>query len=435
MALTQGIKITKRTVDAAKPTAKRDYVWDAEVKGFGLLVLPSGVKSYFFRYRTAEGRERRATIGKHGDFTAEQARSRAEELRQAVKSGRDPLKEKMDLRAAPTVTELLDAYVASEKFKSKALTTQAIDRGRIERHLKPVLGRKLAHHLISSDVENAFAAIASGKTAASVKTGRRGRARVTGGRGTAKMAIELLRAAFSWAIKNHKVKVTSNPCDDVATGRSGTRKTILEDATDYARMFQTLDRLELEKRIRGPVADAIRLIALTGARRSEIAGLRWSQVDMKRGQLTLPPHSHKSGGRTGEDREIGLPAAAQAILAKQSAGQPNDLVFAPAGGVGPVSLSKPWRIVRDEAKLPKGIGLHGLRHSLASAMAMAGAGAPQIMQVMGHRQLSTVQRYIHFAQSRHQAVAEQAAATVLAGMAAAKGSEVAELVKIDRSKS
>ncbi|MBN9249582.1 MAG: DUF4102 domain-containing protein, partial [Mesorhizobium sp.] len=87
-------KITKTTVDAAKPGKVRYFVWDTELKGFGLLVLPSGVKSYLFQYRTPEGRTRRATIGKHGAFTAEEARAKADDLRRAVNKGGDPLNEK-----------------------------------------------------------------------------------------------------------------------------------------------------------------------------------------------------------------------------------------------------------------------------------------------------------------------------------------------------
>jgi hypothetical protein len=61
-------RISKRTVDATKPNpaGKRPILWDADIKGFGLLVLPTGVKTYFYRYRNAERQERRATIGKHG---------------------------------------------------------------------------------------------------------------------------------------------------------------------------------------------------------------------------------------------------------------------------------------------------------------------------------------------------------------------------------
>ena len=146
--------------------------------------------------------------------------------------------------------------------------------------------------------------------------------------------------------------------------------------------------------------------------------MRWQHVDLKQGRILLPPQSHKTGHRTGKPREIVLPAAAQAIIARQSEGKPDDFVFAPVKGNGALSLSKAWRKVRYEAKLSPSLGLHGLRHSVASHLAMAGAQAAEIMVAMGHRQLSTVQRYIHFAQNARQALAERAASVPLAGMAA-----------------
>jgi integrase len=175
--------------------------------------------------------------------------------------------------------------------------------------------------------------------------------------------------------------------------------------------------MEAERRIRSPVADAIRLIALTGCRRGEAAELRWRHVDLKKGRIVLPPQSHKTGRKTGKPREIILAAAAQAIIARQGEGTPDGFVFAPTHGDGAIALSKAWRKVRAEAKLPSSLGLHGLRHSVASHLAMGGAQAAEIMTAMGHRQLSTVQRYIHFASSARQALAERAASIALAGMA------------------
>ena len=403
-----------------------------EIKGFGLLVLPTGVRSYFYRYRTPEGRERRATIGKHGSVTPDEARNAADDMRQAVRAGRDPLGEKRERKLAPTVAEVLNAYLASDRFRAKAPSTQAIDRGRIERHLKPLLGRKHVHTLTPGDIEGAFAAIRDGKTATDVKTRRRGRARVRGGEGTARMAIELLRAAFTWAVGERIAK--SNPCKDIKTGSSGSRDTIMRDAADYARLFQTLERMQQEKRLRVQVADAIGVIALTGARRGEIAGLRWEHVDLKRGLLSLPPKAHKTGRRTGKPQVIGLPAAAQAIIARQPEGAAGDYVFVPSHGDGPIALSKLWRIVRLEAKLPEGIGLHGLRHSLASHMAMNGAAAGEIMTALGHRQLSTAQRYVHWAQDARQALAERAAKVALAGMAASSDNSAAEVVGLTKAR-
>jgi hypothetical protein len=89
-------------VDAASPdpSRRRLYLWDTEIKGFGLLVLPSGIKNYIFRYRTPEGCERRAIIGKHGDWAPDHARDKADDMRQAVKAGGDPLGERIERRSA-----------------------------------------------------------------------------------------------------------------------------------------------------------------------------------------------------------------------------------------------------------------------------------------------------------------------------------------------
>ena len=108
-------KITKRVVDAAAPELDRYIVWDSELMGSGLLVMPSGTKSYLYKYRTAEGRQRRATIGKHGEWTPTQARRKAEDFREIIRGGRDPVADKRALREAPTVGEVLDAYLTSEE--------------------------------------------------------------------------------------------------------------------------------------------------------------------------------------------------------------------------------------------------------------------------------------------------------------------------------
>ncbi len=411
-------KITKRVVDAADARAERFIVWDTECKGFGLLVLPTGIKSYIYKYRTAEGQQRRITIGQHGALTPDQARKTAEDHREVVRGGGDPLGEKRALREAMTIGDILDAYLASEDFANKAASTQPIDRGRIERHLRPLLGRKHVHLVTENDVKRAFAAIRDGKTAVDVKTGTRGRARVRGGEGAAKMAIAVLKVIFNWAVRARMM--TESPCRFVKIGAFAVRETILDGAADYARLFQTLDRMEAELRIRRPVADCIRLIALTGCRRGEVSNLRWSYVDLKNGRLVLPPKAHKTGRKTGKPKIIGLPAAAQAIIARQPEGGPDDCVFPPIrGGARVPDLSHAWTKVRAEAGLPRDLVLHSLRHSVASHMAMAGSQASEIMVAMGHRQMATSQKYIHWAQSARQAVAEKAATVALAGMAAA----------------
>lgn len=406
-------KLTKTLVGRSIPKSRRYYVWDVEIKGFGVLVLPSGVKTFIYQFRNRSGRTRRATIGKFSaTMTADLARKHAKKLRRAVEDGRDPLEEAKAEKEAITVQELLEKYLESAKFAEKAETTQSVDRGRIARHLIPTLGRKIAKKLKPDDIRRAYASIRDGKTACNVKTGVRGRARVTGGEGAARMAIRVFRAILNWAIDEGFI--SSNPATGVKISADGNRSTIIESTKQYKSLFETLDLMEAELRLRSPVADAIRVIALTGARRNEIAALRWSHVDLRAGVLTLPPNAHKTGKSTGKPRIIGLPAAAQAILANQTSGEDDDYVFPPTRGVGPVNLSKPWRKIRVEAKLPEGIGLHGLRHSLASHMAMQGAQAAEIMTTLGHQQLSTAQRYVHWARDERAKLAEKAASHISA---------------------
>lgn len=424
-------KLTKTTVDAEQPGDKERFIWDVELKGFGLKVFPTGKKSFVFQYRTPEGRTRRCSIGKYSDaLTADQARKKAKDFAHEVHAGRDPMGEKQARRHALTVGELLDMYVKSEAFASNAESTRSIDRGRIDRHLRPLLGNEFASNLTADQVAKAHRAIKEGKTAARVKTKARGLAKVVGGEGTANKAVLLLSVAYSWAIHNGFAK--SNPAAKMKCGGTGTRDTVLNDAEDYGRMFAVLQQMQDEKRIRSAAADAIRFIALTGARRGEATGLRWQWVDLKSGLITLPPKAHKTGHKTGKPRIIALPAEAQAIIARQPEGDPDTRVFRPAKGDGPLSLGKAWPAVRAEAKLPPGLGLHGLRHSIGTHLAMAGASAVELMETLGHKQITTTLRYVHFAERARSTLAERAAAIAVAGL---KGqTEKAGVSKLRRGK-
>jgi hypothetical protein len=190
-------RISKRLVDSAAPAQKRFIIWDDSVKGFGLLLLPSGVKSYVFNYRNSFNRERRITIGKHGGgLTPDTARGIAESYEREVAQGRDPLADKRATRLALSVNDLLDAYLGSEAFSNKAPSTQAVDKGRIEHHLRPTLGKTVLLALTAADLERAHRSIRDGKTAVDKASGRkRGRIRATGGPGSARMAT-LLEGAF-----------------------------------------------------------------------------------------------------------------------------------------------------------------------------------------------------------------------------------------------
>ena len=107
------VKITKRAVDAALPTEKQAFLWDTEVKGFGLKISKAGKRTYIFQYRTG-GREsvtQRFTIGEHGSpYTPDLARKEALRLAGLVRQGNDPREDQRQRRKA-AVTLAFDDYV------------------------------------------------------------------------------------------------------------------------------------------------------------------------------------------------------------------------------------------------------------------------------------------------------------------------------------
>jgi integrase len=403
-------KISKSMVDALQPAAERLYVWDDSLRGFGVVVQPTGVKSFIFQYRTPERRIRRVTIGKVGTLTPEEARKVAKGLAADVANGGDPAGARKARREAWTVADMLDHYNGSAHVQGLAAASQESNHRLSLRHLKPLIGRTIADQLTHDGVKRVFADIAAGKTAQTQKMGPRGLSRVRGGQGAARMAIRLLRAAFNWAIREGLME--RNPATGVRIGQDGTRDIVMTEADQYRRLFETLERMVLERRIMPTAADAIRVIALTGARTGEITGLRWRHVRLQDSELVIPTGEHKTGTTTGRPRIISLPAAAAAIVARQAGGTPESFVFPSSTGDRLKSLKKSWRAIRAEAGLPEGIGLHGLRHSFATLMAVQEANAAAIMETLGHRQLSTTTRYLNLAAAR-KAIVEKHAAPIV----------------------
>ena len=266
-------------------------VWDGSVAGFGARRQSSKSISYFLKYRTVDGRQRWVTIGKHGSpWTPDTARDRAKELLGEVVSGADPGGEKIAQRNAITVSELCEIYFAEAtagriRTRSKVPKksgTLIIDRGRIDRHIKPLLGSMLVSTVTRHDIEKVLHDIADGKTASRTKTKARGLARVTGGEAAANRAVGLLGAIFSYAVR--KDMRPDNPVRGVAQFADRKKERRLSDE-EYARLGAALKRAETE--VWPPAIAAARFIALTGFRRGEVISLRWTEVDLARRTATL----------------------------------------------------------------------------------------------------------------------------------------------------
>ncbi len=154
-------KLTKAIVDRAELREKQYTVWCSELKGFGVYVHPSGRRTYFIDYRTDDGVRRRMTIGRHGALTTEQARKLAiETMGGVVLKKADPLAERRSRRTSITLSDLCDQYltvveggmIVGRSRRPKKASTIEIDRGRIDRHIKPLLGTKRVIDLTRADV-------------------------------------------------------------------------------------------------------------------------------------------------------------------------------------------------------------------------------------------------------------------------------------------
>lgn len=342
-----GGRITAETIETIGPGA---LVWDGEVKGFGLRCQRQA-KVYVVKTRVG-GQQRWFTIGRHGEpWTPETARAEARRLLQEVATGRDPAYDRASSLRGLTVAQLCDLYLR-EMGEAKQASTLATDRGRIERHVKPLLGDRRAAALTREDVELFMHDIAAGRTAADVKSGKHGRAIVTGGRGTAARTVGLLGGIFSFAVR--RGVRPDNPVRGVE--RFPDQKLSRQvSRTDRQRLDQALDEAEAAGENRSAVA-AIRLIALTGCRRSEVMTLRWADVDLAAYRLRLP-------GPRGGARMVPLSPPALDLLRALPRRDDNPYVFpGEKRGAYFIGLPKVWERVRSRAGLPD-LRLEDLRQS------------------------------------------------------------------------
>jgi integrase len=416
-------KLTDYVVKAAAPETTRYVLWDSDKKGFGVRVEVSGVKSFLVRYRASGGGRnaprRELVLGRFGNWTTADARKEAGRILNQVDAGLDPAMDLRSQRQEKSVAALCDLYLA-EGIETKKASTIAIDKGRIERHIKPLLGNRLVSDVSADDIERFMRDVAKGKTAVDIKTKFRGRAIVEGGKGTASRTVGLLGGIFSFAVKR-KMR-PDNPVRGVKryADKKGERFLTSQELTSLGEAVRTLEASGAN----AMAIAIIRLLTFTGARKSEITGLKWSEVDFERSMLRL------GDSKTGAKVILLGPPALQ-ILAGVARIEGKELVFpAESGERHFQGLEKVWRRVRAAAGMPD-LRIHDLRHSYASAGLMAGDNLAVIAKLLGHTDVKTTARYAHLADDP----VKQAAARIANSIAAAmNGKPSAEIVPLRKSK-
>ena len=373
-------------------------IWDTAVPGFGVRRQRSAAVAYFLKYRTRDGgRQRWHTIGRHGaPWTPDSARQEARRVLGEVVQGVDPAAEKRGARNAENVSELCDLYLADAEAgrvltrdrTPKKASTLAIDKGRVERHIKPLLGNLAVASVARNDVDRFMHDVAEGRTAVRAKTARkRGLARVTGGRTAATRAVGLLGAIFSYAVR--RGMRADNPAHGIQRFADRSRDRRLNE-DEYAALGLALREAEARD-MWPPAVAAVRFLVLTGWRSGEVARLSRPEIDLARRTATL------GDSKTGRSIRP-LSHAARDALRKILQGS-GEKVF-PASRGGPdtlLHLKKYWPRIAKLGGLADDLSLHVLRHSFISIAADLGHSEPTIAALVGHKGRSITSRYSHAA--------------------------------------
>jgi len=285
--------ITKRTVDAAKPATRDQFIWDDGVPGFGLKVTPAGSRVYVYQYRIARPGEaertpaKRYTIGKHGKLTPDQARKLAKELAALVEQGVDPRQRDLDAFAAKDEAEWLahekarlEGELAFENVVALWLDHYENEMDRrpssvrlaklvVDNHLKPKLSGKAMPHIGRADLQAIIDAIPARQ------------------RGMRRAVFAYTSVLFGWATK--RGHIAGNPLTNMAKPEAPrARDRVLSDQ-ELAAVWKGTATLG------DPFGPFFRLLMLTGQRRSEVAAISWAELDRGSAMWTIPADRAKNG--------------------------------------------------------------------------------------------------------------------------------------------
>lgn len=385
-------KLTKRFVDAVEIRDKDYVVWDDELPGFGLRVFASGKRSYVIQYRAA-GRSRRYAIGLHGVWTPETARKEAMAQLGEVARGENPAENRQLDRNAMTVKELAEQYIKAMEAglvmgkggRPKRPSTIYTNIGALKGHIIPLIGQRRVRDLTKADVTKMMNDVIAGKTRAVRKTGKkRGVSVLRGGRGTASKCVGLTGSMLTYAISMGIIE--HNVAHGIRKPKDQVRDRRLNEG-EYRVLGKMLRRASEDLEL-APTIAVTRLLALTGCRRGEILGLKWSEVDFENSCLRIV--ESKEGAST---RPVGLPVIE--LLEERRKTVAGNYVF-PGTRRSQTFGSFPnqWNRIFRGSEIPD-FTAHTLRHSFASTANDLGFTESTIAALLGHSTGSITSKYIH----------------------------------------
>ncbi len=353
-----------KTASCPSGCRKVDF-FDSAQRGFMLEVRCSGGKTFYQRYTDARGRERQFKIGPADVLRLSVARRKARTVLAEALVGVDPQVRRAELRAIPTLAELVrDRYLPHVKSYKRSWQT---DETILRVHILPALGSEFVDQVRGEPI------------AALVRTMRdRGYAS-----GTTNRVVIVLRHIFNLARKWRVPGAGENPTAGINLAPDVNRERFLT-AEEAQRLIASIEADENEV-----ARKAIMLLLLTGARRNEITHAKWEHVDWERKTLLVPL------SKSGKPRGIALNAQAMALLRAIAPREDSPYIFpAPTTNRPSPSLYFPWHRIRVRAGLAD-LRLHDLRHSFASFLVNNGVSLYVVQGLLGHAHARFTQRYAH----------------------------------------
>jgi integrase len=378
-----GVRLTDRLVRALSPPSTGNRItFDSEVTGFGARITAAGARSFVVQYRVG-GRQRRITIGSYPDWPVGLARDRAKLLKRQADVGEDPMEARDRARTAPTVQGLADRYLVEHAPKKRERSVRE-DRGLLRLHILPRIGHMRLEAVRPADLERLHQAITQD---APVRANR---------------ALALLGMMFSLATKWGMAN--ANPVRSIPRNREVRRERFLT-ADELQRLLAVLD-----KHPHQVLANAVRLLLLTGCRVGELLGADWSQFDLQAGIWVKPASATKQKRL----HRIPLSAAAIEVLVGMRAAADGPALFPGRGRADRrrSTLKAFWADVCQSAGL-ENLRVHDLRHSFASLLAGQGMSLPLIGSLLGHSSPATTARYAHLADAPLRDATERVGAIVV----------------------
>lgn len=367
------MRLTKQGI-AALPLKESDYfVWDDSLPGFGVRIRPSGTRVYVLQYRNRFHRTKRLLLGRVGEITLDEARRAATQERGRISLGSDPAGNRDDDRQSVTLRDLAERYLDHHCAGRCKPSTMAAHSWLLTKFILPYFG---AHRIKEIGIEDVA----------------RLHQKLRDTPYNANRVLGLLRAMFNRAEEWGLLPQNTNPASSIRPFTEFKRQRFL-DAEEFERLFDAVAELEGFGAIGMYQAAAIRLLALTGCRLSEILELEWVRVDLTRRQLLIERHKTDRRGA----KIIPLNTAAASMLEELPRTNGNPYVIVGKDEIGHlVNLQKPWGRVLKHADLP-GVRIHDLRHSFASFAVSAGLSLPLIGGLLGHGSPQSTARYAHLA--------------------------------------